>query len=180
MRYTTVIDIREIPEVYRNQNCRLLYLHLALMAGYHDADRDRVRISIRRLADSCGLTVSATRHATNVLVAAKLLRVKGGVYLVRKYCEEQPITTRAKAARAKKAEEQRSMELQEAARQEAARQEDKAAIMAVYEGGKTPFMQYYESKLALAAQGDADAEKIVQSRRAQYLEHCAAVKGQKA
>lgn len=180
MRYTTVIDIRDFPEVYRNPNCRLLYLHLALMAGYHDADRDRVRISIRRLADSCGLTVSATRHATNVLVAAKLLRVKGGVYLVRKYCDEQPITTRAKAARAKKAEEQRSMERQEAARQEQEREETKATIAAIHDAGKTPFMAYYEKQLALAAQGDADAQKIVQTRRAQYLEHCAAIKTEKA
>lgn len=180
MRYTTVIDIRDYPEVYRNQNCRLLYLHLALMAGYHDADRDRVRISIRRLADSCGLTVSATRHATNVLVAAKLLRVKGGVYLVRKYCEEQPITTRAKAARTKKAEEQRSMERQEAARQEQEREAAKATIAAIHDAGKTPFMEYYEHQLTLAAHGDADAQKIVQTRRSQYLEHCAAAKPKKA
>lgn len=178
MRYTTVIDLRDMPEVYRNHNCRLLYLHLALMAGYHDNDRDLVRISIRRLADDCGLTVSATRHAINVLVAAKLLRVKNSVYRVRKYVEEQPITTRAKTAKEQKARQQRAQERQDTAIREQEREADRATAASYYDAGKTPFMAYYESKLAAAAQGDLDAARIVKEKRAQYLEHCAALKTQ--
>lgn len=176
MRYTTVIDIRDMPEVYRNPNCRLLYLHLALMAGYHDADRDLVRISIRRLADSSGLTVSATRHAIKLLIEAKLLRVKGSVYRVRKYVEEQPITTRAKTAKEARAKQQREAERQEAAAATARREADKEATAALYEQGKTPFMEYYEEQLKKAAQGDEAAAKIVQTRKAQYQQHCARIK----
>lgn len=73
MRYTTIIDITEQPDVYRNVNARLLYLHMALKAGYHDDDRDRLHVSLRNLAAAVGLTLSATRHALKVLEAAKLV-----------------------------------------------------------------------------------------------------------
>ena len=64
MRYTTVIDISEMPEVYKNSTARLIYLHMSLKAGYHDADRDLVKLSIRRLSSDVGVTVSATRPTT--------------------------------------------------------------------------------------------------------------------
>ena len=67
MRYTTIIDIRDFPELYRNQNLRLLYLHLVLKSGYHDDDRDQVHTSIRRLGYETGLTVSAVRHGLAML-----------------------------------------------------------------------------------------------------------------
>lgn len=79
MRYTTIIDITETPDVYRNKNARLVYLHLALKAGYHDEDRDVLQTSIRTTAWKVGLTVSATRHALAVLERAGLLtRTKTG------------------------------------------------------------------------------------------------------
>lgn len=99
MRYTTVIDITEIPEVYRNSTARLIYVHLCLKAGYHDADRDLVRLSIRRLSADVGVTVSATRHALRLLERLGLLTREGELWRVKKWVEEQQITTRAKTKR---------------------------------------------------------------------------------
>lgn len=171
MRYTTVIDIREIPEVYRNPNVRLLYLHLALLAGYHDQDKDLVRISVRNLAASAGLTVSATRHAINILVKWKLLRAKGSVYRVRKYVEEGTITPRAKTKKAAEQAAAAKIEAAAAAAREELRQQSKDDLEAIYKTGKTPFMAWYESKMAAAAAGDADAQRIVEEKRAQYEQH---------
>lgn len=99
MRYTTVIDISELPDVYRNHATRLVYLHLALKAGYHDNDRDQVTVSIRRLSAETGLTVSATRHAIGILTRAGLLSRTGITWTVSKWVAEQTITTRAKTKR---------------------------------------------------------------------------------
>lgn len=99
MRYTTVIDITEISEVYKNATARLIYLHMSLKAGYHDADRDLVKLSIRRLSADVGVTVSATRHALHQLERAGLLTREGELWRVRKWVEEQQITTRAKTKR---------------------------------------------------------------------------------
>lgn len=99
MRYTTVIDISEITEIYKNPTARLLYLHMSLKAGYHDADRDLVRLSIRRLSADVGVTVSATRHALHQLERVGLLTREGDLWRVKKWVEEQQITTRAKTKR---------------------------------------------------------------------------------
>ncbi len=99
MRYTTVIDISEISEIYKNPTARLLYLHMSLKAGYHDADRDLVRLSIRRLSADVGVTVSATRHALHQLERSGLLTREGELWRVKKWVEEQQITTRAKTKR---------------------------------------------------------------------------------
>lgn len=171
MRYTTVIDIREIPEVYRNPNVRLLYLHLALLAGYHDQDKDLVRISVRNLAASAGLTVSATRHAISILVKWKLLRAKGSVYRVRKYVEEGTITPRAKTRKAAEQAAASKIEAAAAAARDELKQQSKEELNAIFETGKTPFMAWYESKMAAAAAGDADAQRIVEEKRAQYEQH---------
>ena len=99
MRYTTIIDISEQRELYRNVNVRLVYLHLVLRSGYHDHDRDQVRISYRSLAADIGLTLSSVRHAINVLVKWHMLNRKEDTWIVRKWCQEQPITTRAKSTK---------------------------------------------------------------------------------
>lgn len=99
MRYTTVIDITEISEVYKNATARLIYLHMSLKAGYHDADRDLVKLSIRRLSADVGVTVSATRHALHQLERVGLLTREGELWRVKKWVEEQQITTRAKTKR---------------------------------------------------------------------------------
>lgn len=97
MRYTTVIDITEFPTVYRNIHCRILYLHMCLRAGYHDEDRDVYKGSIRTLALHAGLTVSATRHALAVLMAAQLLAKTENGWRVTKWVLTPSITARPKS-----------------------------------------------------------------------------------
>lgn len=99
MRYTTVIDISEMPEIYRNMTARLIYMHMSLRAGYHDSDRDLVTLSIRRVAAEVGVTVSATRHALHLLEKSGLISREGQLWRIKKWVEEQTITTRAKTKR---------------------------------------------------------------------------------
>lgn len=90
MRYTTIIDISEIPTVYKSESVRLVYLHLVLKAGYHDEDRDRASVSFRRLAAAVGLTVSATRHALEVLQRAGLVtKAQDQAWIVKKWLVQE-------------------------------------------------------------------------------------------
>ena len=76
MRYTTLIDIRDNPILYRNHNVRLVYLHLVLVAGYHDVNRDIVSASLR------------------VLAKAKLISRRQGRLYVTKWLPEQRTSKR--------------------------------------------------------------------------------------
>lgn len=171
MRYTTIIDVREIPEVYRNPNVRILYLHLVLLAGYHDNDRDIVRVSLRNLAAQTGLTLSATRHAIQLLIKWRLLLHRKSYFKVVKYVEESPISGRARTKKAQEAKNRANQEQAEQVAYEEREDQDKIKIQAIYDQGKTPFMEWYEKKLEDAAHGDADAQRIVNEKRAQYEAH---------
>lgn len=95
MRYTTIIDITEVGEVYRNRNSRLVYLHLCLKSGYRTDDRDRIRISIRRLAWEVGVTSSAARYALQQLEKAQLITyTEGGTIEVVKFIVPEPYAKR--------------------------------------------------------------------------------------
>lgn len=58
-----------------------------------------VSISIRNLARDTGVTVSACRHAIKLLMSSGLLTRTAGTWTVKKWVEEQQITTRAKTKR---------------------------------------------------------------------------------
>lgn len=95
MRYTTIIDITEQPEVYRNQNARLLYLHLTLKSSYRDEDRDRVKVSVRQMAWQTGMSLSAARNALAVLIKAGLVKHEGGsTWAVTKFVYPEAISKR--------------------------------------------------------------------------------------
>lgn len=94
MRYTTIIDISEEGMIYKNVNCRLVYLHLVLKSGYHDDDRDMISISIRTLAARVGISVGATRHALEQLQKAQLLARNGDKWQVKKWTIVTPPTPR--------------------------------------------------------------------------------------
>lgn len=99
MRYTTIIDITEIPEVWRNQNIRNLYLYMVLRSGYHDDDRDILRKSVRNLASDTGLSISAVRHGLQVLHRHGLLvPAAESIYKVTKFVLETKPTKRARTA----------------------------------------------------------------------------------
>lgn len=94
MRYTTIIDLREWPQAYRNINIRLVYYHLAMVAGYHDYNRDVTEISVRSLAADTGCTISAVRHALHILEALQLIKRKGRATYVRKWLTTPKTTPR--------------------------------------------------------------------------------------
>lgn len=95
MRYTTCIDLTEIPDVWRNPNAVRLYYFMAMKCGYHDNDRDVLKISLRNLAYMAGLTLSATRHALKVLGAHQLIAQSNDAFVVKKFLLDQTITPRS-------------------------------------------------------------------------------------
>lgn len=108
MRYTTIIDVSSVPELYKNRNAVLLYCHLVFKSGYYDYNKDAYKRSIRGLALDLNMTLSATRHAIGILQKHKLITQKDGWWLVRKYIKEQTISPRVS-----KKQQQRTSEIEE-------------------------------------------------------------------
>lgn len=165
MRYTTIIDISQAPEVYRNQNVRLVYLHLVLRAGYHDHDRDLVRISIRSLAAQVGLTVAAARHSLGVLEKWKLLQRTGSYYQVRKWVPEQTVTSRAKTAK-----QQQQLNLAAQRRSDEERREREAELERIRReqqaaSGRSAFDDLVDYKRKQAAAGDIAAQEWLRKNK---------------
>lgn len=95
MRYTTAIDISDVPELYRNKQIVLLYFHLCLRSGYHADDRDLYHRSFRVLSSEVGITLSACRHALKVLHSHGLVSFPSpGVIAVKKWVSPLPIPKR--------------------------------------------------------------------------------------
>ena len=103
MRYTTVIDITDFPQIYRNIHARCLYIHMALKAGYHDDDRDICRLSIRNLAADVGITVSAARNALQQLEKAGLISRGSDCWIVKKWVAMETPSPRTQLTVTKKA-----------------------------------------------------------------------------
>ena len=113
MRYTTIIDVSSIQELYKNRNAVLLYCHLVFKSGYYDYNKDAYKRSIRGLALDLNMTLSATRHAIGILQKHKLITQKDGWWLVRKYIKEQTISSRIS-----KKQQQRNAEIEERLKQQ--------------------------------------------------------------
>lgn len=165
MRYTTLIDIRDQPAVYRNINCRLVYMHLALRAGYHDNDRDVCNVSLRQLAREVGITLSACRHALSVLDRAKLVARQGTLLIVRKWTIEGPITPRAKTAKQQKQQQaaDQAAAIQEQRRRH--RQASEEQYRQQYTDGPTAFRIYFEEMKKKAEAGDIEAQAFVKQNQ---------------
>lgn len=156
MRYTTIIDISEYRYLYRNVNVRLVYLHLVLKSGYHDHDRDQVRISYRSLAADSGLTLSQVRHAIKILIKWHMLIRKDNTWTVRKWCQEQTITTRAKSSKEAKKKAQEQAVIAERERQRAMDDENRKRRDAEA-GERDNYIEFVRKQQQLAAAGDMDA-----------------------
>lgn len=170
MRYTTIIDITEMPAIYRNVNARLVYLHLVLKSGYHDHDRDLVTMSLRRLSAETGLSLSAIRHAINVLVKSHLLTRQSELWLVKKWIIEEKISTRARTAR-----QQRQIDIEAERRRENEKREQEAAIErqlreALAAEGKSQFILYVERVKKMADAGDIEAAETFKRHEKAYYE----------
>lgn len=169
MRYTSLIDISEIPSVYRNVNARLLYVHMALKAGYHDDDRDVLETSIRILAAQTGLTISAVRHALHVLEVVQLIKREGSTWIVKKWLPMQTTSPRPKATQ--KQLDVVAHEAQLRARQERKEELERLRREEIKAAGKTEFMLYYEGLQEKAQLGDPEAIKLVARHRGTYEAH---------
>lgn len=169
MRYTTIIDIREIPKVYRNKNARLLYLHLVLASGYHNEDRDLVDLSLREMAWQTGLTLSAIRNAIRALQVAHLITKEGDYWRITKFVLAQAIEKRVTTAKKQQEAETRARIDEEAAARERQRAEDRERTERLFAAGKTSFMAYFEEQQKKAAQGDAEALKTITNKRWQTM-----------
>ena len=168
MRYTTIIDITEIPEVYRNHNARLIYLHLTLKSGYRDNDRDMIKISIRVLAMRTGLSVSATRHALTILTRHHLLSRAGETWLVKKWIIEETITPRAKTKKQQKAQDAAQAQRDKQAELDKRLEQEQRERLELQQSGKTSFMVYYEGLQVKAKNGDREAQEKVEKYRKYY------------
>lgn len=94
MRYTTIIDIREAPALYRNANTRLIYLELVLGSSYQQETKDRYQGSFRTLATRAGVTISAVRNSLKQLQALGMVSPIEGGWIVKKWIEQPAIIPR--------------------------------------------------------------------------------------
>lgn len=162
MRYTTIIDIRELPAIYRNVNARLVYLHMVLASGYHDNDRDQTEISIRRISYETNLTISAVRHALGSLERCGLISRTGITWTVKKFVLETSITPRVRS-------EKKRREAENAARakaiQEEQEQREKEETRKYREMRKhgDPLREQVLDLMKRAEAGDTDALETLQT-----------------
>lgn len=153
MRYTTIIDIYDTPS-WRSTSARLIYFYLCLRCGYHDDDRDIIKISLRELSARLGLTLSAVRCALTLLTSQGLIAASGpSCYKVTKWAEPKEISRR-KTKREKEIARIDEERQQEKAMEKAKREEEIKKL-----GGKTPYQLRIERLQAAAAEGDQAAAK---------------------
>lgn len=111
MRYTTIIDISEIEQVWHNENAVKLYLYMCLKCGYHNEDRDMLRISLRQLAIRARITYSAARHAMWLLKANELVEfTPPSEFKVTKFVMSEGIKARTQASETAEAAAHRKRE----------------------------------------------------------------------
>lgn len=157
MRYTTIIDIREFPPIYRNHNAKLVYLHLVLVSGYHDEDRDQTTISIRQIGYDTGLTLSAVRHAIKVLTAAGLISRNGITWHIRKFVLEKPISPRIRSEKKRQLAENLERERIIREENETREKEEKRRVIEAKKAGKNPLFEMVKDLMRKAAEGDQEA-----------------------
>lgn len=96
MRYTTIIDITDIPQVYNNINATRVYLHLCLTCGFTADDMDTIRISYRQLSAHLNMTLSAVRYSLSLLLRYHLITIEGNIIIVRKHLPKAEYKDRPK------------------------------------------------------------------------------------
>lgn len=157
MRYTTVIDIREFPQIYRNNNAKLVYLHLVLISGYHDEDRDQTPISIRQICYDTGLSLSAVRHSLKVLISAGLLTRSGITWTVKKFVLDKPISPRIRSEKKRTAAENLERERIIKEEQNQREKEEKRKYQEEIKAGKNPLKEMVKDLMKRAQNGDEEA-----------------------
>lgn len=167
MRYTPIIDITTIPELWGNNNIVRLYYYMAMVAGYHAQDMDIVDISIRTLALRVGITVSATRNALKQLTKYHLITRQGNLWKVMKVIPGQTYTKRKKQPTAEQqAAERQREQLITAQAEERARRD--AEMQSYREKGTSSLEVYLEDLKRRAEAGDPEAIPIWNRRAKDY------------
>ena len=157
MRYTTIIDIREFPQIYRNNHAKLVYLHLVLISGYHDEDRDQTPISIRQICYDTGLSLSAVRHSLKVLISAGLLSRAGIVWTVKKFVLDKPISPRIRSEKKRSAAENLERERIIKEEQNQREKEEKRKYQEEIKAGKNPLKEMVKDLMTRVENGDQEA-----------------------
>lgn len=157
MRYTTIIDIREFPQIYRNNHVKLVYLHLVLISGYHDEDRDQTPISIRQICYDTGLSLSAVRHSLKVLISAGLLSRSGITWTVKKFVLDKPISPRIRSEKKRSAAENLERERIIKEEQSQREKEEKRKYQEEIKAGKNPLKEMVKGLMIRAENGDQEA-----------------------
>lgn len=172
MRYTTIIDLRDWPQLYANLNIRLLWLELTLGANYQDAKRDLYTGSLRAIAARAGITLSATRHGLSCLEKEGLIKRSVQGLFIKKWLPAVKPTPRKISAP--------SSPIIEASATTIAIETQKAAYQAEQqknaEEGTTTFIKRYERQYSQAVNGDAHSLSFCRSRenRLRYEKDCKA------
>lgn len=166
MRYTTVIDIREFPQIYRNNNAKLVYLHLALISGYHEDDRDQTPISIRQICYDTGLSLSAVRHSLKVLISAGLLTRSGITWTVKKFVLDKPIPPRIRSEKKRTAAENLERERIIKEEQNQREKEEKRKYQEEIKAGKNPLKEMVKDLMNRAENGDQEAAENLKRYKA--------------
>lgn len=157
MRYTTIIDIREFPQIYRNDKAKLVYLHLVLISGYHDEDRDQTPISIRQICYDTGLSLSAVRHSLKVLISAGLLTRSGITWTVKKFVLDKPISPRIRSEKKRTTAENLERERIIKEEQNQREKEEKRKYQEEIKAGKNPLKEMVKDLMKRAQNGDEEA-----------------------
>lgn len=176
MRYTTCIDISEFPALYGNLNLRLVYFHLCLKSGYHDDDRDMLHVSLRRLADEVGITLSALRHSLKILEGMSFIRVENSTIYVKKWVDERPITKRVRHAAQTKAKDEQKQREKDQEQRDQARREDARRRADLEASGTSSFIVFYEKRYKEYMHGDSDALVSLKRNKNMYLSECERMK----
>lgn len=171
MRYTTVIDVTEIPQVWGSPNVTRIYLYMVLKCGYHDEDRDMISVSIRNLAWRTGLTVSATRHALGVLQSYHLIERSGLRWRVVKWLEDAVIskrkTRKEKTSEMVQQERIKAIDKIDEERRSAAERDQELSSQ-----GLSQLILTYEDFYMKAGKGSSVAAQYIKVQRQNYIEDC--------
>ncbi len=166
MRYTTIIDIREFPQIYRNNHAKLVYLHLVLISGYHDEDRDQTPVSIRQICYDTGLSLSAVRHSLKVLISAGLLSRNGIIWTVKKFVLDKPISPRIRSEKKRSAAENLERERIIKEEQNQREKEEKRKYQEEIKAGKNPLKEMVKDLMKRAQNGDEEASENLKRYKA--------------
>lgn len=164
MRYTTIIDITDIPQVYNNINATRVYLHLCLTCGFTADDMDTLRISYRQLAAQLSITLSAVRHSLSLLIRYHLITIEGNIITVRKHLPKAEYKDRPKTQQEYKDEQFRKKvkaDFDKSMEENKYYEENKEKYEQERISRIRAFCKHYREQQQLAEQGDLEAQQYI-------------------